>query len=202
MTGIPVAPGELVDVGYLNEVARAHYRKLTLKQVVNTVAETDLLNGEITVGAGAMSTNRQLRLKAFGSLTQNSGGAQVFPRLKLKLGATTLIDTGTASASWATQTWTGAWSLEALITNAGAANSQVASLNLMAALAVGGATAGLPTTGFGIYGATGDDLLKAVMGNTAAVDTTVAQALALTVILPAASANISWNLYFATAEIL
>jgi hypothetical protein len=78
----------------MNELARAHWRKTTSKQVLNTITATDLLNGEITIDAGAMSTNRMIRLTAFGDWVQTSAGATDVPRFKVKLGATTLIDTG------------------------------------------------------------------------------------------------------------
>jgi hypothetical protein len=49
---------------------------------------TDLLNGEITIGAGVMGTNKLARLTAFGDYKQNSGGATNAYRFQLLLGAT------------------------------------------------------------------------------------------------------------------
>ena len=204
MTGIPVAPGELVDVGYLNEVARAHYRKTTTKQVVNTIAETDLLNGEVTIGAGVMGTSRTLRLTAWGDAVNNSGSTQVFPRLKLKLGATTLLDTGTLSGSWGGAAGRFSWRALAEVANLGAANSQWAWLSAQMRGALVNANTGAAfTTGEGNYGGLATvNWVDLTGGNSGAVDTTIAQALALTVILPAAGATLDMTLKGAFVEVV
>jgi hypothetical protein len=202
MTGIPVTPGELVDTGYLNEVARAHYRKTTSKQVVNTVAETDLLNGEITIGAGAMSTNRAVRLTAWGDLAQSTGANIAWPRYKLKLGATTLIDTNVVAAVWASVGVRWGWRISAEILNLGATNSQWASIDARWSAGVAAAGAATFTTGEGQLAITANNLAYALGGNTSAIDTTVAQALALTVTLPTANATEDVTLKGAYVEIV
>jgi hypothetical protein len=201
-TGIPVAPGAIVECAdYLNEVARAHWRKVTPKTVVNTITETDLLNGEITIDAGAMSTQRLLRLTAWGDLINNSGATQASPRWKLKLGGTVLLDTNTIAAVWQTATSRWGWRVRAEIHNLTAA-TQWAYLqaefsgslvpNLNAAFA----------TGEGVIGTNGNSQAHGYAGASAAIDTTVARALALTVINPAANANLDVTLKAAIVEVV
>jgi hypothetical protein len=209
MTGIPVAPGELVDVGYLNEVARAHYRKTTSKQVLNSVVETDLLNGEITIGAGAMSTNRILRLTARGDWTNNSAAARDVPRFKVKLGATTLLDT---SITGALVVGAGAfrepWRMDITIANLGATGSQWVQMNgAIAFVSAGVFGAAAFVTGNGttttLAGAAAAERNASYEGsNTTAVDTTIAQLLALTVINPTATATCDVTLAHAFVEIV
>jgi hypothetical protein len=199
---IPFATAEIVTPAEMNELARAHWRKTTAKQVVNTVTETDLLNGEITIDAGAMSTNRMLRLIAIGDLINNTAATQAAPRLKLKLGATTIIDTGALAASWATNAGRFGWEINCKIANLGAANSQWSSMLADMAASTAAANAVL-TTGEGFYtGMGGADLLRVTGGNSSAVDTTAAQALALTVILPVANAALDMTLKYASVEIV
>lgn len=61
---------------------------------------------------------------------------------------------------------------------------------------------GTATTGSGFYTAAGSDQAKALINNNTSVDTTIAQALAFTVILPVANANVSTNLTSALVEII
>jgi hypothetical protein len=165
------------------------YRKTTAKQVVNSVVETDLLNGEITVGAGVMGTNGVLRLTAWGDLINNTGGTVATPRFKLKLGATTLLDTNTIAAVWSTNAARWGWEISVKIINLGVANSQWATLlaDITANTTVGGAVTF--TTGEGEFSAyTPGAQWKAIGGTSGAVDTTVGQVLALTVTLATANA--------------
>ena len=105
-------------------------RKTTAKQVVNTVTETDLLNGEITVGAAAMGSNGMLRLTASGDLINNTGANQALMRLKVKLGATTIFDTNALpAASWAASASRWGWRIGVEIMNLGATNSQWSTLD-------------------------------------------------------------------------
>jgi hypothetical protein len=97
----------------------AVYRKTTSKQVVNTVTETDLLHGEITIAAGLMGTNGVLRFTAWGDQINNSGATQSTPRLKLKLGATTLLDTNVVAAVWSTNAARWGWRITVEIINQG-----------------------------------------------------------------------------------
>lgn len=185
------------------------YRKTTSKQVVNTVTETDLLNGEITVAANAIGASGVLRLTLFGDWKQNSGAATDVPRLKLKLGATTLLDSNvTGSTVAANSSSRTAWRFVCEIANLGAANSQW--VTLLGELPYGFGT----TTGAAAF-TTGEGVLTAMMvsatqtgfaryfgSNSGAVDTTAAQVLAFTVTLPTANVSVDMTLKGALVEIV
>lgn len=203
MTGIPVDPDELVDVDTINSWARGYFRKTTAKTVAGTTTATDLLNGEFTLPAGALSTDRILRLTAWGDWKQNSGAARDFPRFQLILDSTTLIDTdnsGVAAASNVATRW--GWRVVCEIQNLGAANSQWATFT-------GRITYGYNADGVALF-ATGEGMSIAWPtgsgswdgGNAGAVDTTAACALILKVINANNSANYETKLYGALVEII
>ena len=196
------------DVQFVNNI---RYRKTSQKQVVNTTTETDLLNGEFTVAAGALGTNGVLRLTAYGDVVNNTGSAQNPIRWKLKLGATTILDTGAvASAGWQFQSlrYPFRWVVE--IANLGATNSQWTSAMFQMMMSGGASTviASGWTTGEGNQYSVNASISPTLIGIAAqggassAVDTTVAQALALTAINPVASANLDVTLKGALVEIL
>jgi hypothetical protein len=200
---IPFATAEVVTAVEMNELPRAHWRKTTAKQVVNTITETDLLNGEVTIDAGAMSTNRMLRLTALGDWINNTGAAVATPRLKLKLGATTLLDTNVMAAGWAAAADRRGWRIVAEIANLGAANSQIAELNILGYIGVAATAAAAFTTGEGVTSITlGSSLFQAYAVSSGAVDTTAAQALALTVTLATANALEDMKLSYAVVELV
>jgi hypothetical protein len=186
------------------------YRKTGSTTVSNTVTETDLLGGAITIPANAMGTNRVLQFQAGGDWVQNSGGNLAAPRFKLKLGATTLIDTGApgspATISSATRY---AWNVSATISELAATNSQSVNFQLNLTTSTGyvptgafaltsGEGAGTILTGAGA----GPGVISANAWTSSAVDMTAAQALTLTVILPTASANVNMVCYNALAQII
>jgi hypothetical protein len=184
------------------------YKKNTAKQVVNTVAETDLLNGEVTVGAGAIGANGTLRLTAWGDWTNGSGAAIAPPRFKLVLGGVTLLDSSAMGLVMSSAGGTRfAWNARATIQNLGAANSQWSALNLQGGSGngVGSAVTG-PAAGEGLYqaiiSAGGFGWLTLDLGGASAIDTSVAKALQLTVINGAANANVDVTLKGALVEIL
>ena len=187
-------------------IVKSPYRKNSSLQVSNSVAETDLLGGAITVAANALSSTGVLRLSAWGSLLNNSGVAQAAPRWKLKLGATTLLDTNTIASALATSANSASWQLSATIINLGVANSQDCTLDWRAVTGIGTAGAVFFTTGSGAYvaptGTGGLSTIHATGRNPTAVDTTVAQALAFTVTLGAANVNYIASLTGAVVEIL
>src|SRR4051794_27688805 len=67
------------------------YRKVTAKQLVSSVTETDLLNGEITLAAGVLGSDRIARIVLWGDFLQNTGVDRGGPTLKLKYGGSTLF---------------------------------------------------------------------------------------------------------------
>jgi hypothetical protein len=200
---VPFQTAEVVTAVEMNELARAHWRKTTAKVVANTVTETDLLNGEITIDAGAMSTNRMLRLTALGDSINNTGGTVAIPRIKLKLGATTIIDSNVLAAVWGTSTNRLPWRFDVLIQNLGAANSQWSDLSFRQSIAGGIAGVAAMTTGEGVTVTTASNNVWEIRAaGTSAVDTTAAQALALTTTLATANALEDMTLKFATVELV
>lgn len=184
----------------------APYRKSTATQVSNSVAETDLLNGEITVAANALGGTGILRLTAWGSILNNTGASQQAPRWKLKFGGTTVLDTNVIASALATSANAAGWRIDVLIGNLGATNSQECSMRGAWVGGIGTGGAAFFTTGSGAYVApTGTGGLASIAftgRNPSAVDTTVACPVALSVTLGAASANFAVSLTGAVVEIL
>lgn len=168
------------------------YRKTSEKDVVSTVTETDLLNSSVTIGAGVLGTDRMLRAVLIGDYLNNSGANRTFT-LKVKLGATTLFqDDSVSLTAGATRR---PWRIEFELANLGAPNSQF----LFGKVDLGINTA--PTTGIGdLY--TNDMNGPWGTSGTAAVDTSSAQALAVTVTHSAADANLSMRLKYAVVEVI
>lgn len=206
-------PGALQQVlrgdGSFAQGTQGIYRKTSSKQVVNTVAETDLLNGEITIGAGVLGTNGILRLSAMGDFINNSGATQAGVRLKLKLGATTLIDTAAPANFWGSSASRFPWKVDVQIANLGVANSQWANLNFQAVSAVNvGTSVATFAVGEGLSfgalfaGGTGPVTAHGSTAGPVAIDTTVSQALVLSVILPSTSPSLDMTLRSAVVELI
>ena len=178
----------LYDVG-----GAAVYRKTTEKDIVNTTTETDLLNGEVTVAAGVMSTNKMLRAVLVGDYLNNSG-SQPNQTVKIKLGATDLwVGTVTAAAVQAARR---AWRIEFTVANLASASSQF----MEGALVIG---EGTPTTGVGNVGAGGSPSRYGEIGTngTTAVNTGNAALLEVTVTHAVAHASLSWRLKYARVSV-
>lgn len=150
--------------------------------IVNTVTETSIFSESIP--ANALGTARGLLITCGGDLQNNSGGTASIT-LKIKLGATTIYDSGT-SATMASNVTFRAWSLWFILANKSATNSQ----DMVGAFLLGG-TASPPTTGVGGLAASGP-IMGPIKG-TAAEDTTSAKTLDVTITLSTASANYSFN---------
>lgn len=95
-TGISISTGW---EAFSNAMAGVSFRKTTAKAVTNTVADTDLLNGEITIPANEMGTDGLLRLTAWGDWEQDSGSGSDVMIFTLKLGGTTLLKSAVATPS-------------------------------------------------------------------------------------------------------
>lgn len=201
--------GQVLESAGASSVAYAYqggvYRKSTAKTINNSVAETDLLNGEITVGANVMGTSSVLRLTAEGDLLNNTGGTVTAPRFKLKLGATTLLDTNALAGAVTTSAARFGWKIVCEIADLGATNSQWASID-------GSYTSGVATGAVAFATGEGYNIANNVVGgvgltqfkgsNSGAVDMTANQALVLSVILGAASANHEIVLKRALVEVI
>lgn len=114
----------------LLELDRIYAKKTTSKTVASSTTATDLLDGEITIGAGDMGIDGILRLTAWGKWKQNVATNKNTPSFQLKLGGTMLIETGNFSSAVAQQfNQYFPWKFTCDIQNLGAANSQQAYLH-------------------------------------------------------------------------
>lgn len=202
-TGIPVSVGELVDVPTINSWARGYLRKNTAKTVNGTTTATDLLNGEFTLPAGALSTDRVLRLSAWGDWKQNSGADRDIPLFRLGLAATTLLDTNNLGVAAVTNTTTRyGWRIVCEIQNLGAANSQWATLTGVSAGAVALTEGVAFTTGNGWTTLSTWGAITYTGGDAGSVDTSASCAVTLKVVNANNSANYETKLYGALLEVI
>lgn len=176
-------------------------RKTTSKAVNNTIVATDLLNGEITIAAGALGTAGVATLTASGDWKQNSGGTEGEPVLQLQLGGTTVLQTVSA-ASVSNNVGRQGWWVEIIIRALGVTNSQSVEMRgQWGAAAVSGITAGTFATGEGVCYCpvvSTPGLIFYEGWNTAAKDDTAALTLALNVINGIANTNYETKLYSAS----
>lgn len=186
------------------------YRKTTSKAVNTTVAATDLLNAEITIGAGVMSTGGRLRMTVWGDYLNNAALTLTPPRFQVVFGGTTLLDTGVAALGSNDSATRQSWGAELQMMNLGAANSQASSIRGWI-VDTGDRQAGSPvavafTTGSGSLaqvaeaGAAGG-ITTFDGATTSAVDTSGAKALVLNVINPSASASYETRLLGAFIDV-
>ena len=182
------------------------WTKTTAKTVNTTITDTDLLNGEFTLKANMLGTDRGLRLTAWGDHLNNAGSIAI-PRFSFKLGGTTIFDTGTGGNTSGISTARRGWRVAVELMNLGATNSQWC--NLLGHVPIAAANTGgvgAFVTGEGTTGSTsaGGQAFAVSMqgGASAAIDTTADQALVLSVINGSASANVETKLLGAKAEIL
>ncbi len=171
------------------------YRKVTSKTVNTSVAETDLLNGEITLAANP-GTSAMFRITVFFDYLNNTGGAVTF-RWRLKFGATTLWDSG--ALSYGTSTSRGVLAIEAKGMNLGVANAQAWKGEVITP-ASGFAGTGGWTTGEGALG--GQGAILGMFFNTSAEDTTTAKVPQLTVQMGTSNALAEAKLYGAVVEVV
>lgn len=173
------------------------YKKITQKDVVNTAAKTDLLNAEITIGAGVMSSTGRLEFRAVGDYLNNSGANQTFT-LELKLGAQVLWDSG-ASDSWAASANRHSWMVHVWLQAKAATNAQSGGgmfyLGDRATATTGQGHVSDLAVGANRHGMAAIDFVNAT------VDMTAAQALTFSVTHSAANASLSMRLDEARVEV-
>jgi hypothetical protein len=201
-TGLTVSTGwTLFTTGSLGTV----YRKTTAKAATNTITETDLLNGEIQLPASALGSNGLMRLTAWGDGVYTSGGNQPAPRFKFKVGSgpTIVIDTGTTGGNVVPTSATRCgWRIVVEWMNLGATNSQWATINGFITTTSGLSAANAAfATGEGIYANTGQAILLFDGSAASSIDTTVAQAIILSVINGSATST-EVKLFGAIVEII
>lgn len=182
------------DGAWATPSGQTTYRKTSQKDVVNTVTETDLLNGEITVGANVMGASGMLRVTLEGDYLNTSGSQQGIT-LRVKFGTTTVWGDATVATQYSSSATRRRWFMNFLITNQGATNVQdLAGFFFMNAVAAGS------VAGLGDLGTT--DTTETTFGGTAAEDTTASKALAVTVVHTAANASLSMRLQSALVEVI
>lgn len=186
------------------------FRKVTAKQVLNSVADTDLFNGEITIGANVIGATGAVRITAFGDYINNSAAARIAQQFKLKLGATTLIDSGVpVGNSQVASAVRFGWRVNATIFNL-ATNVQAVYFDATVTVIDSGVAAGVNNvfaTGEGTvaYLGTASNTYSQVLYsgyNAGAVDTTAGQALVLSVVNPTATATYDTTLRAALVEVI
>lgn len=162
-------------------------RKVTSKQVLNTVTETDLLNGELTVSGNTMGATSIMQIAMWGDWVQNSGATAFVPLLKLKLGATTIFAWQTNTFNVNSSATRYSWQVNAIIASANAQNAQTASFTSWWSGASGIGTVAQDatlTTGEGLQtaliGANSHAFIQANGYNSASLDMTQSQALVFT----------------------
>lgn len=189
-----------IPVAQVSTAAVPTLRKSLPKAVNNTVAATDLFNGEFTLPA--MGATTIARITAWGDIVSNSG-LPAAPRFQLVVGGSTLLDTGTFTQVQTSGLHT-SWRLDGEFANTGATNTQIISANIDLQALVQAIGTGAFTTGEGINTcfATGNSEIFMQGINTGAVDMTAPRLLEFRVINGAASAQIETKLYGALVEII
>lgn len=167
------------------------YRKATVKDVVSTAAETDLLNGEITIGANVMGTTGAVRVTMLCDYLNNTGGNRNLT-LKVKLGGTTLF--GDAWTALSTSVTRRAFHIQFTIANQNSAAIQFLAGTVGASSATAGSVAGLGHLNDGVQGSS--------FSGSATEDTTTSKALTVTATHSASDAALSVRLQHATVEVI
>lgn len=167
------------------------YRKATAKDVVSTVVETDLLNGEVTLAAGILGTTRSVRVSILGDYLNNTGISATLV-VKIKVGTTTLWANSATSI-------TAAAGRRPVFLEFMVGNQNSASVQVMAGrINFGGATA--PATGLGA--GDGDGPIGGPISGSASEDTTASKVVQVTATHGASSSSLSCRLQYATIEVV
>lgn len=166
------------------------YRKTTVKDVNTTAAAVDLLNGEITIGAGVMGTDRVAIIRAWGDYLNNTGVDKQIT-IGVKYGATYMWKTQSGLIS--TSTVRRPWFIQAVLAAQGLTNAQTLGGHFDFDLATSGTVAGIGGLSPGGTGG-GAGQQSGTFFGTAAEDSTAAKALALEVTHSASSASVSMRL--------
>jgi hypothetical protein len=149
-------------------------------EIANTVTETTLYT--YSVPGGTLSTTKALALNLIGDWINNTGADQTV-RLRVKYGATTLHDETTAPLP--PSAMRRAWMLNLQLGNTGTASSQFAAISWLLGNAQAGAV-GLGDASVAMH-------QNHLGAGSSAEDSTVAQALTVTIELSTASANLSYR---------
>lgn len=156
------------------------YKKTTQKDINTTTTETDLLNDEITIGAGAIGANGWIEGVAVGDVLNNVGGTTNLI-LRFKYGATTLWAETVVIPNLTTRM---SWTFSFRMFNNAATNAQI-----LIGEFISGSTGGAPTTGFGRITAGSAIAFGGGLSGTSSEDSTAAKVLKLTAEWAASSAT-------------
>jgi hypothetical protein len=156
-----------------------------------TSAETNLY--ALALAAGLLGTTKKIRVTLRGNILANSGTPTFTFRIKL-LGATTLW--GDVTPGLGAMAGRGSWSMDFVLGNLNATNSQALQGSFMASNRAAAAS----IAGIGDIGATG--LLSSAFGGTSAEDTTAATILAVTVQMSVSHVNVEIVRQIALTELI
>lgn len=202
ITGTPSSTTFLRGDGSWQAIALGTtYRKITPKTVNTSTAATDLLNGEITIGAGAMGSTGVLRLTAWGDFVQNAAGSLSPPFFQITLGGTTFVNPG-ASALFDQSAVRYGWRVVCEIMNLTASSQIVHITYVIPATNVGTAGNNVFVTGEGKSFTAGQGIYVQGFNSGLAVNTASAQVLQLLSTNASASAAYETKLYGALVEII
>lgn len=193
------------DGAWAAPVGPVTFRKTAQVVVANTVAETDLLGGTITIPGNTIGVNGFVRVTIHGDWTNNSGVAQAPPRFRFKLGGVALLDTFALGAVMSTAPNRWGWRADILLQNQGSAVAQFTTMHIVGQMtdgvsaaavgSIGGLTvAYLTAGGFANY----DSIAAAGV----AVDTTAAKLVEFSVINGVANAAYDTTLKGALVEVV
>lgn len=188
----PIVDDEIPSSAKLNSAVGLYERSTSAVDIVSSTTETDLYSKSI--GAGHLSTDRALKLTLVGDYLNNTGSGRSM-QLRIKFGATTLVDTGTTIVV-ASRTVRVPFAIEFTLANLGATNSQWLDGVIRLPINVTGTDF---TTGLG-NGAPTSPVLP--MAGAAAEDSTVAATLAVTAQHSLANASLSIRKHYVTLELL
>lgn len=154
--------------------------------VASTAAETTLYT--VTIPANSLGSVGVALMILEGDFLYNNNTADTIS-LRVKWGGTTTVGS-TFTAQNALSATRQSWTLSIRLANRGATNAQ----QLTGILGGGKVATGTTLAGVGAFGRNPSvDTLLGMMQNTAAIDTTVNQTLAVTAQWSASSANNSWR---------
>ena len=166
-------------------------RQTGVLDVANTAAETTLYS--FLMAPNTLYNNRSVRLEMYGDWLNNTAGADnmIF---RLKLGATTVIQSNTIAMSNSGGATRGAWMWDILLSADNSLNAQQAVwkhqvLGFNAAVGVGSFGTSTGGTPGGILGTAAKDALQPLL-------------IEVTVDWTSASANLSWRRQYAGLELI
>jgi len=168
----------------LDLIATSLDRDVTVNEVVNTITETTVYS--FSVPANTLSTNRSLRLSMIGDVLSNTGIARNLT-IRVKFGATTIFTRSDGFSDSATRY---GHALRLSLSAANATNAQVSEGTWT------------PKTSVGVTGEVSGANRWTGMHTSIAEDSTLAQTLAITFELSAASASLSARCHTVLLELI